>query len=89
MNTLRIKRILHMTALYEQIQTAIDTGGELSALRQEIKELADYYQSPDWLSDFDADRQGEIPKALNRGILTEDAIWDLLTTIHAIREDLI
>jgi hypothetical protein len=31
------------------------------------------------MEDFDADREGKIPKSLPRGVLTEDAIYDLLT----------
>ncbi len=86
--SVRIERIKRMTALYEQIQENLAAGGDLSQAEQAIKTLSAYYQSPDWMSDFDADGRGEIPKSVNRGILTEDAIWDLLTSVHAIREDL-
>ena len=48
------------------------------AIRTELQELADYYASPLWLQDLDADRTGELPAGLKRGVLSEDAIYDLL-----------
>lgn len=44
----------------------------------QLKSLADYYESPLWLSDYDADRSGLLPATLPRGVLSEDALYDLL-----------
>lgn len=48
------------------------------AIQTELQELADYYASPLWLQDLDADRAGALPADLKRGVLSEDAIYDLL-----------
>ncbi len=85
----RINRIKQMTALYEQIETALAAGDDLSNLKQEITKLADYYESPDWMEDFEADNRGELPVTINRGILTEDAIWDLLTSVQAFHPEIL
>ena len=31
------------------------------------------------MEDFEADEQGLLPTGLKRGVLSEDAVWDLLT----------
>lgn len=51
---------------YEEAQTA-------------LKELSDYYGSDKWKSDFEADEAGLLPRELRRGVLSEDAIWNVLT----------
>ncbi len=38
-----------------------------------------YYQSSLWRSDFEADEAGELPADLPRGVLSEDAIYNVLT----------
>ena len=48
------------------------------AIRSELQELADFYASPLWLQDLDADRAGALPADLKLGVLSEDAIYDLL-----------
>ena len=44
-----------------------------------LRELEDYYGSGDWLRDFEADEAGLLPAGLKRGVLSEDALYDLLT----------
>lgn len=79
----RIARIMEMTAKYEKGRAATDAllraREQYAAAKADIDALAKYYESPLWLSDFDADNKGLVPKELNRGILTEDTIYDLLT----------
>ena len=50
---------------YEETQRAIDI-------------LSDYYGSDTWKQDFADDEAGLLPKDLKRGVLSEDAIWNLL-----------
>ena len=63
-----IERIRHMEALYD---LALRTG-EISG------ELVEYYESGQWLADFEADERGELPRDLKRGVLSQDGLWDLL-----------
>ncbi|MBO4281550.1 MAG: DUF4298 domain-containing protein [Lachnospiraceae bacterium] len=48
---------------------------ELCAAAARLKE---YYESPLWREDFEADEAGRLPKDLKRGVLSEDGIYDLL-----------
>ena len=43
-----------------------------------IKELENYYASPQWKEDFTADENREIPCEIKRGVLSEDGIYNLL-----------
>ena len=63
-----IKRIEYMEALYDR---AIETG-EISP------ELTAYYESSQWLQDYEADERGELPPTLKRGVLSQDGLWELL-----------
>lgn len=45
----------------------------------DIRLLSAYVDSGDWLRDYDADRAGRIPRDMKRGILSQDALYDLLT----------
>lgn len=66
MNT--IERIQYMEALYD---LALRTG-EISG------ELVEYYESGQWLQDYEADERGELPRDLKRGVLSQDGLWELL-----------
>ena len=63
-----IERITYMEALYDR---AIETG-EISP------ELPAYYESGQWLKDYEADERGELPPTLKRGVLSQDGLWELL-----------
>ena len=49
----------------------------LNSLSSDIEKLQDYYEN-EWREDFEADERGELPKDLKRGVLSEDALFDLL-----------
>jgi len=46
-----------------------------------LKILIDYYEGPLWREDFEADEAGKLPKDLKRGVLSEDAVYNLLTDL--------
>ena len=54
------------------------------ALRDGIRALNEYYGSDSWFFDLDCDRAGLLPSGLRRGVLSEDAVYDLLTDYHAL-----
>ena len=64
-----IERIEYMEALYDR---AIKTG-------EITPELIDYYESGQWLQDYEADERGELPRNLKRGVLSQDGLWELLS----------
>ena len=45
--------------------------------------LREYMDSGLWLSDYEADERGELPKDLKRGVLSQDGLYDLLTEIES------
>ena len=63
-----IERITYMETLYDR---AVETG-EIS------QELTAYYESGQWLKDYEADERGELPRNLKRGVLSQDGLWELL-----------
>ena len=46
-----------------------------------LSELTTYYESPQWLADYQADEQGAFPPDLKRGVLSQDGVYNLLATI--------
>ena len=85
-----IERIRYMTSLYEEIEHILlysdNVRDDLVKIKDKIEELEKYYTGPEWMEDFEADNEGLIPKDMNRGILTEDAIYDLLCSVDEIRK---
>lgn len=57
----------------------------LSRMKDEIQALSDYLGSPDWWSDRAADEDGFLPDGLNRGVLGEDTIYNLLSFIDMVK----
>lgn len=51
----------------------------------ELKMLAEYYVGPLWMADFDDDRRGKFPGGLPRGVLSEDALYNLLCDHDRLR----
>ncbi len=47
------------------------------SIQKDLKKLEQYYET-DWITDYEADEKGKIPSDLKRGILSEDALYDLL-----------
>ena len=78
----RIKRIEEMEKCLNVSAAAI---GKLSAALEEYeaaqkswKKLSHYYGSTRWMSDYEADEAGKLPADLKRGVLSEDAVYDLI-----------
>lgn len=71
----QIARITHMEQILNKAEEAIRV---LLELHPQIEELSAYYGSKDWFADYDADRAGLLPPDLKRGVLSEDAVYDLL-----------
>lgn len=50
----------------------------------DLRALEAYYESPLWRMDFESDEAGQIPEQVKRGVLSEDAIYDVLTSYEEI-----
>ena len=51
-----------------------------------LHQLSDYYGSDPWKQDFAADSAGLLPPDLKRGVLSEDAVWNLLEDVRDLKE---
>ena len=84
------ERIRHMEGILNEASAAIRTLTEAldhyEALRPAIEELSAYYESPLWRQDFEDDCAGRLPKDLKRGVLSEDAVYNLLSDLQALRD---
>ena len=69
------RRMHELSAAAEGLQTAL---AAYEAALPARRALEDYYESPLWQEDFAADEAGLLPADLCRGVLTEDALFDLL-----------
>ena len=77
-----IARIREMEELFDRA-LALNKKEKKSAREEKELEAAaarlkEYYESPLWREDFEADEAGRLPKDLKRGVLSEDGIYDLL-----------
>ena len=86
------ERITYMEQILDEAAEAVSSLSEAlekySAVQDKLQELAAYYSSEQWRQDFDDDSAGKIPNNLKRGVLSEDAVYNLLTDISDLKEHL-
>ena len=81
----------------QQMERSLDRASQavmhLSAALDEYAEaqdalclLSDYYGSDAWKQDFKDDVAGRLPRDLKRGVLSEDAVWNLLEDVRDVKE---
>lgn len=56
--------------------------------QDDLAQLDAYLGSDQWQSDREADRLGLLPSTLHHGVLSEDAIWNLLEWQRELMEDI-
>ncbi len=78
-----LERISHAVI---QLSTLID---EYDDVREAAQNLDDYYGSDDWKEDFAADEAGLLPAGMKRGVLSEDAIWNVLEDWRELNQTLL
>ena len=69
-------------AAVDALVRALDGFDEV---QQDLDVLAAYYGSDTWFRHLAADEQGVLPPSLRGGVLSEDALFDLLTDADALR----
>jgi len=72
----RIQRIEQMEQIFDE---AIAAANALSELLPRLEELLSYYDSGQWLADYEADEAGLLPADLKRGVLSQDGVYNLLS----------
>lgn len=69
------ERISAMEAAYDLASAALAAG---QADLPEFRLLAEYMSSGEWLRDYEADEAGLLPPDLERGVLSQDGLYNLL-----------
>ena len=76
------RRLNRATAAVKRLGAALD---KWEAAQEAIAALDEYYGSDLWKQDFADDEAGRLPADLKRGVLSEDAVWDLLADVKELK----
>lgn len=80
-----IERIRRMEEL---LDTVLAHPHDIPRIRPALKALSAYYESGQWLADYEADEQGLLPPDLKRGVLGQDTLYNLLPDYdHILKGD--
>ena len=86
----QIERITYMEQILDEATEAASSLSEAlekyAAIQEKLQELIAYYSSKQWRQDFEDGRAGKIPGNLKRGVLAEDAVYNLLADITSLKE---
>lgn len=78
----QIERIQHMEQILNEAKDAVQALTSAleryRAMKPRMAELTAYYSSPQWMKDYEDDEAGRLPEGLARGVLSEDAVYNLL-----------
>ena len=84
----QIERIQYFESLMDRIAPVLGNLEEaldaFDGIQEDVKELAAYYDDDDWREDFEADEAGRLPRDLKRGVLSEDGLYDVLSSHYAL-----
>ena len=70
----RIERVEKYERLFDEAAISHD--------QENLLILDAYYTSGEWREDYEADERGELPPDMKRGVLAQDALYDLLGRIQ-------
>lgn len=79
------RKLNRVSRAVRRLSAALD---DYAAVQDDLRELEAYYGSEDWKQDLAADEQGLLPSDLKRGVLSEDAIWNVLEDNSALQKAL-
>ena len=88
----RIDRIREMEERMERVAQWVESLStameEQRSIQSDVYELSAYYESELWMEDYEADEAGELPADLNRGVLSEDGLYNLMEEYEELLEGL-
>ncbi|MBQ8555372.1 MAG: DUF4298 domain-containing protein [Clostridia bacterium] len=79
----RLDRIALMEQAFDECTAALDA---YEAALPKLRALEKYLSSGQWLEDYETDEAGLIPAGMKRGVLSQDALFDLLSRDAALRK---
>lgn len=84
----REERIAFMSNAYDKLRKLVtelaEKAEEWDALIPEVEKLQEYQESGKWQQDFEADERGEVSLEVNRSVLSEDGLYDLLSDLDSL-----
>ena len=79
----QLRRVAAREADFDEARAAVTGMAEAldryAAAREALKRLSAYSDGGEWMRDFEADESGALPAGMKRGVLSEDALYDLLS----------
>ena len=75
------QRLDRASAAVIELSAALDKYAEA---QESLAALNEYYGSDEWKQDFADDEAGRLPQNLKRGVLSEDAAWNVLADSSAL-----
>ena len=81
--TLMENRLNALRAAADELTAAAE---KYMALQADFDLLSEYYGSKEWFRDFDDSNAGKLPAGLRCGVLSEDAVYDLIADNNQIME---
>ena len=86
----RIERVQQMEArlntLHDLVKSADHAVEALAAALPDFAQLFAYYYDVTWREDHAADTRCEVPQDMPRGVLSKDAVWELMTTLRELSD---
>ena len=79
------RKLNRVSRAVRRLSAALD---DYAKVQDDLHELEAYYGSEDWKQDFADDEKGLLPSDLKRGVLSEDAIWNLLEDNSTLKKRL-
>ena len=73
-----VQRIRDMERAFDAVLAAHAAGEEMTPYFEAIRKLNAYMDSGEWLGDYALDEAGLLPRDLKRGVLSQDALYNLL-----------
>ena len=88
----QIERIQYFEAILDEADKAVSelfkAIEKYETVKEKIVELEAYYVSDIWRKDYEDDEAGKFPADLKRGVLSEDAVYHLLTKCDMLNKEL-
>lgn len=79
------ERLNRLLSWQKDLERLLDA---MPQIREDEAALEAYLESPDWREDLEADEAGLLPEGLERGVLSEDGIYNALETQRELEDAL-
>lgn len=90
--TEQIERIMNMEERLDRVMKALQdlhiAMEQMNEVKEDVNALSDYYENGIWRQDYEADEAGMLPKDLKRGVLSQDALYDILTEFDTLEKQI-